>query len=224
MGNEAIIKVDNISKSFSSTKALTNVSLKIGKGEIRGLIGENGSGKSTLASIVAGVILPDCGDMYFEGEKYNPHNSVDAKETGIAMVLQEIGTIAGISVAANMFVGREKQFSSCGFLNYKKMYNLAKSELNRINAETIDPTANVDSLNLEERKIVEIAKATMDTTKLLVIDETSNALTKSGRDILYRVINDTKSRGGSVIFITHDLYELTDICDSVNYSAGWNIY
>ena len=215
MRDDTIIKVENISKSFSSTKALVNVTFEIGKGEIRGLIGENGSGKSTLASIIAGIQPADCGQLYFEEKEYKPLSSVDANENGVTMVMQEIGTIADISVAANIFAGKEKQFSNHGIINYKKMYEKATSILKVVGAENIDPSVMADSLNLEERKVIEIAKAMVDTTRLLIIDETSNALTKNGRDILYRAINDMKAKGGSVIFITHDLNELVKICDSV---------
>jgi len=213
--NDTILKVKGVSKSFASTKALVNVSLEISKGEIRGLIGENGSGKSTLASIIAGIQQADCGTFIFNEKTYLPISPVDANEKGVAMVMQEIGTISGISVAANIFAGKERQFSKSGIINYKKMHIKATEILKSVDFEKIDPSVLVDSLNLEERKIIEIAKAVVETTQLLIVDETSNALTKNGRDILYRAINNMKAKGGSIIFITHDLNELVKICDSV---------
>ncbi len=192
-----------------------DVSFAIGRGEIRGLIGENGSGKSTLASIIAGIQAADSGELILDGIFFQPETPVDANKNGIAMVMQEIGTISGISVAANLFAGKEEQFSKFGIMNYNKMYAASRETLKKVGALAIDPAVNVESLNLEDRKVIEIAKAFADTTKLLIIDETSNALAKRGRDILYKVIAEMKARGGSVIFITHDLSELIQVCDSV---------
>lgn len=215
MGNDTILQVKHVYKSFASTKALVDVSLEIGKGEIRGLIGENGSGKSTLASIIAGIQTADCGTFIFDGADYRPVSPVDANNKGVAMVMQEIGTISGISVAANLFAGKEEQFSRFGIINYEKMYSTAREAMKKVGVDTIDPAAMVDTLNLEDRKIIEIAKTMVGPTRLLIVDETSNALAKHGRDILYKVIADMKARGGSVIFITHDLSELVSICGSV---------
>lgn len=213
--SDTMLRICGVSKSFSSTKALSDVSFEIGRGEIRGLIGENGSGKSTLSSIIAGIIPCDSGTFEFDEKDYLPTSPVDANAKGVAMVMQEIGTIGGTTVAANIFAGKEKQFSRCGIINYKKACTEAAKILKRVGADDIDPAVRVDKLNLEQRKIIEIAKAVVETTWLLIVDETSNALTKSGRTILYQAIRDMKAKGGSVIFITHDLNELVQVCDSV---------
>ncbi len=215
MENNTLLRICHVYKSFASTKALADVSFEIGRGEIRGVIGENGSGKSTLASIIAGIQQADSGEMTLDEVSFQPESPVDANKKGVALVMQEIGTISGISVAANLFAGKEEQFSKFGILNYSRMYDASREALMKVGTGAIDPSVNVEALNLEDRKVIEIAKAFADTTKLLIIDETSNALAKRGRDILYKVIAEMKSRGGSVIFITHDLSELIQICDSV---------
>lgn len=215
MADTIILQAENIYKSFGPTKAVVDFSFSVAAGEIRGLIGENGSGKSTLTSIIAGIQPADSGKFTLLGKDYMPKSPVDANEKGVAMIMQEIGTIADTTVADNIFAGKENNFARFGIINYKKMHEQARAILSKVGADYISTTAKASTLSLEARKVVEIAKAVNDKTRLLIVDETSNALTKSGRDILYKAIRDLKASGGSVIFITHDLNELIEICDSV---------
>ncbi|MCI8615864.1 MAG: sugar ABC transporter ATP-binding protein [Lachnospiraceae bacterium] len=210
-----LLKAENIYKTFGATKAVTDFSMEIRAGEVRGLIGENGSGKSTFSSVVAGVYNKDSGTLYVNGEEYIPHSTVEASAHGIALVVQEAGVIAGISGACNIFLNKEKRFEDKFGINYRKMNQAASEALKNVYAEHIDPSVQTAMLNLEDRKLVEIAKAMCDNPRLLIIDETSNALTTRGREILYKVIEDVKGYGGSVMFITHDLDELIQVCDSV---------
>lgn len=210
-----LLKAEHISKSFGATKAVVDFSIEINKGEIRGFIGENGSGKSTFSNMVAGLLKPDSGDLYLRGEKYSPISVQDAAEHGVAQVVQEIGTIGNITVAANIFVNKEKLFLKNSGIDFRRMNEEAIHILNAIGGEHIAPEAKTASLNLEDRKLVEIARSMYGEPDLLIIDETSNALSKHGRDILYQNISAVKERGGSVLFITHDLDELIRICDSV---------
>ncbi len=214
MGN-VLLKADNIYKSFGATRAVVDFSVEIDAGEIRGFIGENGSGKSTFSSMVAGVYSRDSGTMYVDGKEYTPHSTVEASANGIALVVQEAGVITDISGACNIFLNKEDRFSGAFGINYAKMNAAAKEALHKVYADHIDPSLSCALLNLEDRKLVEIAKAMCDDPRLLIIDETSNALTTEGRSILYKVINDVKAKGGSVLFITHDLDELVQVCDSV---------
>ena len=114
-----LLKVINMSKSFGPTKALVNVNFTLKRGEIHGLIGENGSGKSTMSSIVAGIQKADEGEMFLKGQKHEPATTLDANAAGICMLLQEQGTFDGITVAANIFAGKEKQFEKKGLLDLK---------------------------------------------------------------------------------------------------------
>ena len=212
---KVLLRAENIYKSFAATKAVVDFSVEISSGEIRGFIGENGSGKSTFSLMVAGVYERDSGTIFFDGEEYLPRSTVDANAKKVALVVQEAGVIADISGACNIFLNKESRFKGKFGINFKKMNAAAKEALKKVYSEHIDPTLNCSLMNLEDRKLIEIAKAMCDDPKLLIVDETSNALTTRGRSILYKVIRDVKKRGGSVLFITHDLDELMEVCDSV---------
>lgn len=215
MGNEVLLKAELVNKSFGPTHAVADFSMEIAPGEIRGLIGENGSGKSTFSAIVVGLHKPDSGKLTFKGEDYAPTNTEMAAQRGVSLIVQEIGTIASITVAANIFINKEEQFAKHGMLDFARMNQEARKILDKIGGEHINPAAMTGTLNLEDRKLVEIAKAMYSDPSLLIIDETSNALTTHGRNILYQNMRAVRDAGGSVMFITHDMEELVSICDSV---------
>lgn len=215
MDKEYLFKGEKICKSFGSTQALKDVTITIRKGEIRGLIGENGSGKSTFSSICAGIQKADTGTMYLEGEEYVPSGTIDAMDKGVSMVVQEQGTVGKITVAANVFFGKEAEFVRGKVLNVRKMNQEAKRMLESIGVSNIEPQTMIDSLTFEERKLVELARALYTSPKLWIVDETTTALTVSGREILYRLMNEMRSRGGSVLFISHDIEEIMRTCDSL---------
>lgn len=215
MANQCILKLDHICKSFSSTKALTDVSFEIKRGEVRGLIGENGSGKSTLSSVISGTLQPDSGTMYFKGEVYHPASVLNAADCGISMVVQERGTILGVTVADNIFMGKEKLFHEGGLVNRQKMNRAAKEVLKEIGAESIRPDIIIDNISFEESKIVELARAMYCNPEILIIDETTTAISQKGREILYALVKKMKDQDKTVLFITHDLDELMQVCDSV---------
>lgn len=215
MDREYLFRGENICKSFGSTQALKDVTVTIRRGEIRGLIGENGSGKSTFSSICAGIQKADSGTMYLEGKEYIPSGTIDAMDKGVSMVVQEQGTVGKITVAANVFFGKEAEFVRGKVLNVKKMYQEAKKMLESIGVTDIEPQTMIDSLTFEERKLVELARALYTSPKLWIVDETTTALTVSGREILYRLMNDIRDKGGSVLFISHDIEEIMRVCDSL---------
>ncbi len=210
-----LLKADGICKSFGPTKALDHVSFEIKRGEVVGLIGENGSGKSTFSTIAAGIQKQDEGQLYLNGELYAPVDITDAIAHGVSMVVQEQGTLNGISVAANIFAGREQQFTKFGFLNLKAMNEAAANALDAIGVHGIDPSQLVNSMSFEERKLLEVARAECSNPQLLIIDETTTALGKEGRDVLYQLINKMRKGNRSVLFISHDIEELMNICDSI---------
>lgn len=137
MDNNCFLKTVGIYKSFGPTRALIDVSIDVNRGEIRGLIGENGSGKSTLCSIIAGAQKKDEGKMYVNGQEYDPVSMVDAQEQGISMVVQEVGTIPGITVASNIFVGKLDMFTKNGILKISDMNKAAKEILMEIGTFTM---------------------------------------------------------------------------------------
>ena len=211
----SLLWAENISKTFVTTRALQNVSLTLEGGEIRGLVGENGSGKSTLALILSGIIHPDSGEMFKSDKQYTPRSLLDANSARISIVVQEIGTIDGLTVAANLFLGEEKLFKRFGLLNTATMNRSSMEVLRRFGIVNIKPDTDIGSLSFEDRKLVEFAKALYVNPDLLIVDETTTALSQHGREILFRELERLKSDGSSVIFISHDLGEVIGHCDSV---------
>lgn len=210
-----ILRAEGISKSFGPTKALVKVSFAIKRGQVVGLIGENGSGKSTFSTIAAGIQKQDEGQLYLNEEPYSPADITDAIAHGVSMVVQEQGTLNGISVAANIFAGKEQQFTKAGFLDLKAMNAAAAQALESIGVTGVNPSQLVNSMSFEERKLLEVARAECSNPQLLIIDETTTALGKEGRDVMYRLIEKMRSGNRSVLFISHDIEELMNICDSI---------
>jgi len=215
MSNDYLFRAEKLCKSFGLTKALADVNIGIEKGRIHGLIGENGSGKSTLASICAGIQKPDSGSMYLDGAEYKPGGTIDAVNRGVSMVVQEQGTIGGITVAANIFMGEESLFDRSGMLSVRKMHKEARKILESIGAGQIDPGKMIDSLTFEDRKLVELARTLYMPPRLWIIDETTTALTVTGREILYSLMDKLREQGCSVLFISHDIDEIIRLCDSL---------
>lgn len=215
MNGATFFSAKGICKAFGPTRALIDVNIDIARGEIRGLIGENGSGKSTFSSIVSGAQRADSGTFILEGQPYAPANMVQAQHRGVSMVIQEMGSIPKITVASNIFAGQLEQFSRFGLLQWKRINAEADAVLAKIGAPEIKGIMNIEALNFEDRKIVEIARAVVANPNLLIIDETTTALAAKGRAIVYRLIKEMKAEGKSVIFISHDLDELTEVCDTI---------
>lgn len=215
MNQRDILICRGIEKRFGSTVALNGVDLRLRTGDIRGLIGENGSGKSTLSSIIAGVQRADAGDMLRGGAAYRPSNMLEAQAKGIAMIVQETGTIPGISVAANIFIGKEQRFARGGLLRIGEMMREAAKALEKIGVRDIAPDLSIDALNFEDRKIIEIARAMYGNPEILIVDETTTALSQRGRAILYNIMKEMAQQDKSVLFISHDMDELMSVCNSV---------
>lgn len=208
-----LLKVSHVCKTFGETKALDDVDLIVSEGEIHGLIGENGSGKSTLSSIIAGTQNADKGQMVFKGQSYAPETSIEANANGISMLLQEQGTFDNMSVAANIFIGREKEFEKNGLIQMDQMYKKAREALDRIGATEINEKARVAAFSFEEKKLIEIARAMDNHPDILIVDETTTALSKEGRELLYKLLRERKKEGRSAIFISHDIAEVREVCD-----------
>lgn len=213
--NDILFKAEGICKSFGAVRALKDFSIEIRRGEVRGLVGENGSGKSTFSSIAAGIQFADQGTMFLNGREYQPSGTIDAMTKGVSMVVQEQGTIGMITVGANVFFGRESQFVNRMLLNVNKLNQAAKKALLDIGVEDIEPEAMIDQLTFEDRKLVELARSLEMQPELWIIDETTTALTVSGRNLLYRLMERVKTSGSSILFISHDIDEIMDKCDSL---------
>lgn len=209
---ETILEVRGIHKNFGPTCALSNVDFTLKRGEVHGLIGENGSGKSTLSAIIAGIHTPDSGEMRLCGEVHAPKNVADAQSRGVAMIVQEMGTAASISVAENIFLGCESLFTHRGLVRRKAMCDAARQALEDVGAGHIHPEMPAGALDPEERKVVEIAKAMRSRPEVLIVDETTTALSQDGRDLLYGGIERMRGEDRGVILISHDLDEIMTVC------------
>ncbi|MBR2528000.1 MAG: sugar ABC transporter ATP-binding protein [Blautia sp.] len=213
---ELLLKADSIDKHFGITHALDHVSLTFNKGEIHALIGENGSGKSTITNCLTGIYKKDSGTFTLDGTVIEPKNQVDANHLGAAIIVQEIGTLSGLTVAENIFLGNEDMFISHGIKNASAMNRKAQQYLNEYGFDHIDAARSIDDYNFEDRKLVEIVKATYFNPKVLVVDETTTALGQKGREELFKVMHRMKGMGSCVIFISHDLDEVIELSDSIS--------
>lgn len=213
--SDVLLSCKNVCKNFGATRALINVDFELHRGEVLGLIGENGSGKSTLTSIFAGVQEQTSGELFRAGEPYKPGNMVNAQKAGVAMIVQEAATLPGVDVASNIFIGNYSSFSTAGHLNIRKMHQEADRILKEIGADDLNGSMPLAKLNFEDRKIVEIARAMYLKPEILIIDESTTALAQKGRQLIYRLIDKMREENKGVIFISHDLEELEEVCNKI---------
>lgn len=209
------LQVKNVKKNFGVTKALKGVSFNVNAGEIHALIGENGSGKSTLTNMLCGIYPMDSGQFILDGQKIAPGNQVEANKLGISIIVQEAGTLNDLTVAENIFLGHEERFVKFGIKNTSKMNKEADKLLKKYGFNKIKASDMIDEYNFEDRKLVEIVKATYFDPKIVVIDETTTALSEEGREVLYKQMDAIKKAGNTVIFISHDLQEILDKTDTI---------
>lgn len=213
--SEILVEVKDMSKNFGVTIALSHVDFVVKTGEIRGLIGENGSGKSTVSSIIAGLQPPSSGSMRYKGQPWSPKDVLSAQEAGIGMIVQEAGTIANISVAENIFLGSYKKFKTGLFVNKKTMVTEARKALEKIGVTNINPAIPARMYDMQERKLIEIAKCMYSDPELLIVDETTTALSQHGRELIYKIMRDMADAGKAVLIISHDLNEMMEQCDTL---------
>lgn len=213
--NRTVMKVSDLTKTFGPVVALDRVNLEVRRGEIRGLIGENGSGKSTVTSIFSGMQGFDGGKMEYMGKPWRPRSMHDALLRGVGMIVQESGTVPGITVAENLFLNDSRRFSKGKFVNGSEMMKAARRALDEIDADHIDETAVTSTLDMQDRKLVEVAKVMLHDPQILVVDETTTALSQRGRDIIYALMERMKKEDKAVVFISHDLDEIIEKCDTL---------
>ncbi len=212
---DVLLKVEGLHKRFGLTHANNDITMSVHKGEIRGLAGENGSGKSTLTSIISGLQPKDEGDMYLHGKSYNPGTPIQANEMKVAMVVQELGVITNFTGAMNIYLGKMDQFKKFGLIDTKKILAEAQAIFDYwdIGSVPLDqPTAN---LTMEQRKMIELARALSTNPDLLILDEITQSLSHDTRQIIHRLKDRFKKENKSMIIISHDLDETMDICDSI---------
>ena len=210
--NEVIASMNNISKTFPGVKALDNVHFELRSGEVMALLGENGAGKSTIMKILSGVYTRDGGTMEIFGKSYDDLTPKQAQEAGVAIIHQELNMCKHLSVAENMFLGRE--MVGKGILDNRKMRQEARNILNELKID-IDPDQTVGDLPVSKQQMVEIAKALSIHAKILIMDEPTSALTAREIEDLFRIIKDLKAQGCGIVYISHRLEELAEIVDRV---------
>jgi ribose transport system ATP-binding protein len=209
---EDYIILKGITKSFYNVKVLDNVSLTIKKGEVHAIIGENGAGKSTLMKILSGVYSKDAGDIIIDGRNVNILSPRDAQKFGIATIFQEIDLIRDMTVAENIFLGRE--FKKGLLIDYDKMYEKTKEIFEQIGFN-IKPNEVVKNLGIAEQQIVEIAKALSLNAQILIMDEPTAVLTDREIEKLFSLMRALRNNGVTILYISHRLKEIIDICDRV---------
>lgn len=210
-----LLELKKISKYFPGVKALESIDLDIYPGEIHGIIGENGAGKSTLIKILTGAHSNDEGKIFIEGKEIKINGPRDAMNYGITAIYQELNTIPHLTVAENVYLGRELKTSQRrGFLKIKEMIEKSKALLNDL-GQNIDTASNISKLGIGKQQMIEIAKALSINTKILIMDEPTSSLTDREVKELLRTVKELKAKGISVIYISHRLEEVMEICDTI---------
>ena len=210
---EPYVKIKDISKRFHSQQALNKVSLDIFLGEIHVIIGENGAGKSTLVKIIAGLYHQDTGQMFIEGKEKAFLSPLDAIADRISMIHQETLLVPYLTVAENIFLGREP-LNRLGLLNKKKLFEKTKELLKNVNID-IKADALIHTLSVAQKQLVEIAKAVSFNSKLIIMDEPTSALADNEIEKLYKIIFSLKAQNTSIVFISHKIDEIFKVADVI---------
>jgi inositol transport system ATP-binding protein len=208
---EPLLRMTGISKSFPGVLALSGVDLTVAPGEIHALLGENGAGKSTLLKILAGAQPPDAGTIELAGAPVVFDSPHAAQKLGIATIYQEFTLAPSMMICENVFIGREP--GSRVFVNWRRMAEDTRALTRRLGLDA-DPMIPVRELSVAEQQMVEIARALSMSSRLIVMDEPTSALSRAEVEKLFRIIRDLKAEGISIIFVTHRLEEVFEICDS----------
>ena len=209
---EFLLEMSNINKSFPGVKALDNVNLKVRPHSIHALMGENGAGKSTLLKCLFGIYQKDSGSILFQGKEIDFHSAKEALENGISMVHQELNLVLQRSVMDNMWLGR---YPTKGvFVDQEKMYRDTKGIFDELDID-IDPRARVGTLSVSQMQMIEIAKAFSYDAKIVIMDEPTSSLTEKEVNHLFKIIRKLKERGCGIVYISHKMEEIFQLCDEI---------
>lgn len=211
MSGNLLITMNNIEKSFNNVPVLKNVSLKVKQGEIHALLGENGAGKSTLMNILGGVYQLDKGTIHMNEKETKMINPKVSKESGISFIHQELNVVSDLSVYENMFLGSELR-NKMGFVKVEEMCNQTREILAELGVD-INPKEYVRNLDTSYKQLVEISKALLHNSRLIIMDEPTTALTEHEVERLFTLMKRLKGSGVSIIYISHKLKEIEKVCD-----------
>ncbi len=209
---EVILTMKGIDKSFPGVHALDHVDLEVRKGEVHALMGENGAGKSTLMKVLTGIYKKDSGTITYEGKEVEFHNTREAQDAGVVIVHQELNMLGHLTVAQNIFIGRE--FRKGIRIDDKKMNEEAKKLFDRMHID-IDPRETMSRLTVGKQQMCEIAKAISHEAKVIIFDEPSAALTEAEIEELFKIIRDLREQGLGIVYISHRMDEIKVITDRV---------
>src|SRR5215469_2065785 len=209
-----LLKMEGIAKSFSGVPALQNVRLEVKKGEVHALMGENGAGKSTLMRILSGIVQRDEGNILLEGRPVEIKSPKEALDLGICMIHQELNPVRAMTVAENIFLGKEPCYRFTGVVNWRKQRDLTRQLFREMDV-TINPDSKMADLSLAEMQLVEIVKAVSYQSRIIIMDEPTSAIT--GREVakLFEIIRGLKARGIAIIYISHKMDEIFRISDTI---------
>ena len=213
MGQDVLLKMVDITKTFPGVKALDKVGLEVQAGTVHALMGENGAGKSTLMKCLFGIYSKDGGHIYLEGREVNFKNSKEALENGVAMVHQELNQALKRSVMDNIWLGRYPTVAGIA-VNERKMYKDTMAVFQELGID-VDPHRIMSTMPVSQRQMVEIAKAVSYNSKVIVFDEPTSSLTEEEVEHLFRIINMLKNRGVAIIYISHKMAEIKRISDYI---------
>lgn len=206
------LKLDNISKAFGQNTVLSQISFELNRGEVLGILGENGAGKSTLLKIISGVYQANQGAIEIDGERFTSMSPERAKACGIAMIPQEFNLIPTLSVFENVFLGQELFIKNSRLLNKKQMREKTREVLALLSSD-LDPDATIESLSVAEKQMVEVAKVLIFDARIVIMDEPTTVLTDTEVNVLFDIVESLKERGVTVLFISHKLKEIKQLCD-----------
>jgi ribose transport system ATP-binding protein len=209
---EVILTMKDIDKSFPGVHALDHVNFEVKRGEVHALMGENGAGKSTLMKVLTGIYTKDSGSIIYEGKEVEFHNTREAQDAGIVIVHQELNMLGHLTVAQNIFIGRE--FKKGIKIDDKKMNEESKKLFERLHID-IDPTETMSNLTVGKQQMCEIAKAISHEAKVIIFDEPSAALTEAEIEELFKIIRDLRKQNLAIVYISHRMDEIKVITDRV---------
>ena len=209
---EQIIQVNGLNKSFSGIKALDNIQFDLYPGEVHALMGENGAGKSTFMKILIGLLLPDSGTINFDGEPIEKMDVHKMLQKGISMIHQEILMVPELTIAQNIFLGREIKL---GYWVDEQQINKRSQEILNLIGLDLNVNTKAKNLSIAEMQLIEIAKAISNHAKVIIMDEPTSALSDKESEMLFKIIFDLKSKGVAIIYISHKLEEIFQIADRI---------
>ncbi|HIF9287137.1 TPA: ribose ABC transporter ATP-binding protein RbsA [Photobacterium damselae] len=210
---QPILALEGIEKAFPGVKALDNACLNVYPGRVMALMGENGAGKSTLMKVLTGIYSKDAGEVRYQGAPVHFHGPRHSQEAGISIIHQELNLITELTIAENIFLGREKT-NAFGGIKWAEMYREADALLKRLNVKHSSRQL-LGELSLGEQQMVEIAKALSFKSQVIIMDEPTDALTDTETESLFNVINELRSEGCGIVYISHRLKEIFEICDDI---------